>query len=134
MIKKINPIAIATILAIMLIVMFLSIQTRKNSIQNESTNLASFEAKAKSLYELKKRWKQSDIISKLNSIIPNSKLKENANIKKQGNKAIMNIKGIDKNSINIIVKNLFTQPFEIKKFSINRIDDKNLELQVEVKL
>ncbi len=132
MIKKINPIIPIALSALFLIIMFITTQVRKNNIETKNMDLALFESKAKYLYELKSRWSGKNLISKLNSSIPNQELKQNTQIKKSGNKIIMTVDGIDKHSINTIVKNIFSQNFEIKKF---RLDGKeNMSLRVEIRI
>ncbi len=134
MIKKINPIVIVGVLALFLLVIFFSVQSRKSHIQIQNKELANFQAKAKKLKNLKNKWQKKDSISKLNSIVLSSKLKEQTEIKRQGDKVLMRVKNIGKNHINILMTNLLTQAFELTKFSIKRLDDKSLELDLEVKI
>lgn len=132
MIKRVNPFVIVGVFSIILLVLFLSVQNRRHNIHEQSRQLAKYEAKAKGLKGLKSKWQQKNIVAKLNAIVSNPSLKKSTDIKKQGNRAIMSVKNIDKNQIDMIMKNMLNEPFNIKKFDINRLNDKSLNLTIEV--
>lgn len=134
MIKRINPFIVVGILVIILFIVWTSVQSRRSSISEENRQLAQYEAKAKGLQGLKSKWKQKNITAKLNAIVSNPELKKNTIIKKQGNKATIQVSNINKSQADMIMKNLLNEPFSIKKFDIKRVNDKTINLNVEVSI
>ncbi len=134
MIKKINPIHITAFLGIILLILVLSVQIRRSGIKTSSDELTNFEQKAKRLETLKLDWQENEDISRLDSIAPSTEIKKQMSIKRQGNKAIVKISKINKNYVDIVIKNILNETFEIKKFNIIRLDQENLELNLEVKI
>lgn len=133
MIKRVNPLMVVGALAIVLVILWISVQSKKADIQNESIALAKYEAKAKDLKDTKSKWSSKKVSAKINSIVSNPNLKPKTIIKNQRDKITLSAKGIDQREIDMIVKNLLNEPFEIKKIDIKRINDKSLDLYVEVK-
>ncbi len=132
MIKHINPLAVTAGLFLILCIVFLSVGSKRSSIEENALELSKFEAKAKNLKSLKQTWSQKNVHSKLNSILSSPKLKEIAKITSKKSKITLELKSIDKNQLDMIVKNLLNESFEIKNIKIKRLDEITLDLKVEV--
>lgn len=132
MISRINPFFILGILALLLALLFFGVKSRESKIQKGNIELAKYEAKAKMLQELQRGWNQKNITSKLNSLAQSAMLKSNSKYTKTNDRAIMSISKVDKSQADNIVKNIFNEPFEIKKFNIKRATEHLLEIHLEV--
>lgn len=132
MIKRVNPLMVVGALFVILAILWISVQSKKTDIQNQNIALAKYEAKAKNLKDLKDRWSSKQISAKINTIVSNPKLKPKTIIKDQREKIALSAKGIDQIEIDMIMKNLLNEPFEIKKIEIKRVNDKSLDFYVEV--
>lgn len=133
MIKRINPLMVVGVLFALLAILWISVQAKKSNIQQESVALAKYEAKAKSLKDLKGKWDSKNTLAKLNSIVSNPDLKPKTIIKNQRDKIVISVNGVNQGQIDLIVKNLLNEPFEVKKITIKRINDKTLDFNAEVK-
>lgn len=132
MIKRVNPFMIAGVLAVILIVLLISIYNIKSSINQENIDLANYELKAKNIKSLKKIWNQKKVESKLKSIVSSPTFQGKAEVKKVRKNILLEIKDADKRQIDMVAKNLLNEPFNIKKLSIKRVDDKKAYFSAEV--
>lgn len=132
MIKKINPFIIIGILLFISLSLWISVHNKRSNIHDKNKQLASFEQKAKNLKNLKRRWNQKNIEAKLRSILSDPEIINASTIKKQANKITMKVNKISKNQIDRIIKNLLNEPFDIKKFSIDRANKDYLDFYLEV--
>lgn len=134
MIRRINPFILLGVLASVLIFMFIGVQKKEKSIQERNINLANYEAKAKMLQELKRGWEQKNIAAKLSSLASTSKLKANSNSKQSNDRIIMTISNVDKSEADKLIKDFLNEQFDVKKLSIKRLSEDNLEIMFEVLL
>lgn len=132
MIKRVNPFIILGALVLILVFLFLGVQSRKSVINQENSELVKYESRAKALKDLKSTWNTKKTISQLNTIVSNPSLKNKTNIKTLANKVTLTANGLQRQEIDLIVKKLLNEPFEIKKIDIKRINEKSIDLSVEV--
>ncbi len=132
MIKRINPLFLVGALFLILILLWVGVQSTRLNIEQDRIDLANYEAKAKGLKDLKSSWDSKKTFSKINSIISGLNLKSKTNLKDSPGKIYMDAKNLDKKQIDLLAKKILNETFEIAKINIKRIDDKNLELHIEV--
>ncbi len=132
MIKRINPFIVVGIMIAILLVLFIVVQSKKSSILEQNSNLASYTSQARSLKDLKSTWNSKQTLPKLNSIISNPSVKKKSFIRKLANKIVLDAKGLTRSEVDMVIKKLLNSAFEIKKINIQRVDDKQLNINVEV--
>lgn len=134
MIRRINPFILLGVLASVLVFMFIGVQKKEKSIQERNINLANYEARAKMLQELKRGWEQKNIATKLSSLVSTSKLKANSSSKQTNDRIIMTFLNVDKSEADKLIKDFLNEQFDVKKLSIKRLSEDNLEIMFEVSL
>ncbi len=132
MIKRVNPFIVLGIMVIVLAAIFFSVKSKKADIVKQNSILANYASQAKALKDLKTTWNSTKNLPRLNTIISNPSVKKKSSARRLPDKVVLDAKGLTQGEVDMVIKKLLNSPFDIKKINIQRVDEKQLNINVEV--
>jgi len=134
--KPVNPIYIALVLILLFSYILTQLKDNKTLLDEQKNRLANQEIIVNKINLLKKTWDDPKKVQKDIQKITGSLILKNTKLDRtQTNKLIsLSYKSLNNNQLNYLTNKIFNEVFKLKSFKIEKIDDYQASLFVEIEL